>query len=83
MNGPNRVQNGLLLRSDLHTLFDRGYLTVKPDLQLEVSQRLHEDFHNGRDYHALRGRSLRTPRKLDARPHEDFLSWHNENVYRG
>lgn len=29
--GPHRVSNGLLLRSDLHTLFDRGYLTVTPE----------------------------------------------------
>jgi len=25
--GPHEVQNGLLLREDLHTLFDRGYMT--------------------------------------------------------
>jgi hypothetical protein len=29
--GENRVDNGLLLRSDVHTLFDRGYLGVHPD----------------------------------------------------
>src|SRR5690606_11461688 len=28
--GPHRVSNGLLLRSDLHILFDRGYVTVTP-----------------------------------------------------
>lgn len=26
LDGPNRVDNGLLLRSDVHTLFDLGYL---------------------------------------------------------
>ena len=26
--GPHHVANGILLRSDLHTLFDRGYITV-------------------------------------------------------
>ncbi len=25
------MANGLLLRSDLHKLFDRGYITVEPD----------------------------------------------------
>jgi putative restriction endonuclease len=29
--GRHSVRNGLLLRSDLHTLFDRGYLTVTPE----------------------------------------------------
>ena len=30
--------------SDLHRLFDLGYLTVTPDLRLEVSERLRGDF---------------------------------------
>ena len=29
--GPHRVDNGLLLRSDIHTLFDQGYVTVTPE----------------------------------------------------
>jgi putative restriction endonuclease len=82
-DGPNRVQNGLLLRSDLHTLFDRGYMTVGPDLRLAVSRRLHEDFDNGRDYYALSGNPLRLPPRSASRPASEFLSWHNENVYRG
>lgn len=82
-DGPNRVENGLLLRSDLHTLFDRGYMTVGANLRLEVSRRLHEDFENGRDYYALSGNALRVPPRPDSRPASEFLSWHNENVYRG
>jgi putative restriction endonuclease len=81
--GPHRVQNGILLRSDLHTLFDRGYVTVTPQLRVEVSGRLHEDFDNGRAYYALRGHDLRPPRPRDARPDRSFLEWHNDNVYRG
>ena len=30
-NGPHQLSNGLLLRSDLHRLFDLGYFTVDPD----------------------------------------------------
>jgi putative restriction endonuclease len=81
--GPHRVQNGILLRSDLHTLFDRGYVTVASDLRLEVSRRLHEDFENGRDYNALHGNQLRVPASPELRPAGEFLSWHSENVYRG
>lgn len=40
--------NGLLLRSDLHTLLDEGYVTVTRDFCLEVSRRLREDWENGR-----------------------------------
>ena len=35
--GEHRVDNGLLLRSDLHTLFDRGYVTVTPEYRIEVT----------------------------------------------
>lgn len=33
----NHVQNGLVLRADLHRLYDTGYLTVTPELKLEVA----------------------------------------------
>lgn len=36
-NGPQDVRNGILLRADLHRLFDQGYLTVTIDHRLEVS----------------------------------------------
>ena len=49
VNGPNSVNNGLLLKSDFHTLFDDGYITVSPDLHVEVSNRLHDDYGNGKD----------------------------------
>ena len=41
--GAHDITNGLLLRSDLHTLFDRGYLTVTPEYRLEVSRRIREE----------------------------------------
>jgi hypothetical protein len=50
-NGPNAVYNGLLLRSDVHRLFDRGYMTVTPELRIEVSRRIREEFENGRYYY--------------------------------
>ena len=81
--GAHRVDNGLLLRSDLHTLFDRGYLTVTPALQLEVSRRIREDFENGRDYYALHGRALRAPAREEDRPAAKLLRWHNEEAFLG
>lgn len=82
-SGPHRVSNGLLLRSDLHKLFDSGYLTVTPELRVEVSGRIREEYHNGRDYYALHGRRLTAlPSRAEERPDRAFLEWHNENVYR-
>ncbi|MFN2432718.1 MAG: HNH endonuclease [Gemmatimonadota bacterium] len=81
--GEHRIDNGLLLRSDLHVLFDRGYVTVTPDHRLEVSRRIREEFENGRDYYGLHGRVLQLPASAGHRPAEGLLRWHNERVYRG
>lgn len=82
LEGPHRVSNGLLLRSDLHTLFDRGYVTVTPELTVEVSRRIKEEFENGRDYYAHHGKRLaNVPAHLHEQPQHDYLKWHNEHVY--
>ncbi|HEX3048466.1 MAG TPA: HNH endonuclease [Bacillota bacterium] len=80
--GPHEVRNGLLLREDLHTLFDRGYLTVTDDLHVEVSRRIKEDFGNGREYYAMHGKQLLIlPGQAGDRPAQEYLRWHNEHVY--
>jgi putative restriction endonuclease len=83
-SGPNHVNNGLLLRCDLHILFDRGYLTVNKGYRLEVSPRIREEFENGRQYYAMAGHQLVVLPERDAdRPADGFIEWHNENVYLG
>jgi putative restriction endonuclease len=77
------VRNGLLLRSDLHRLFDVGYVTVTPEYRVEVSRRIRDDFDDGGTYLDYHGRSIVLPRASDARPAPDYLSWHNENKFRG
>jgi hypothetical protein len=37
--GPHRLENGLLLRKDLHALFDGGYVAVTPSLELRTHRR--------------------------------------------
>lgn len=83
-SGPHRTANGLLLRSDLHKLFDLGYISVAPDLAVEVSRKIREEFENGKDYYALHGRRLIVlPSTSSDRPATEFLEWHNRNVYLG
>ncbi len=81
--GPNKVSNGLLLRSDIHRLFDTGYVTVTTDHRFEVSRLVREEFENGRDYYALSGQRIHLPLETNIRPSHEFLAWHNENVFRG
>jgi putative restriction endonuclease len=83
LNGPHRVNNGILLRSDLHKLFDLGYVTVTPDLKLEVSPRLKVEWQNGREYYAHHGAPLRFhPADSANRPSREFLTWHNETKFQ-
>jgi putative restriction endonuclease len=81
--GPHRVQNGLLLRSDLHKLFDLGYVTVTPEFDMEVSSKLREDWSNGREYYAWHGKKLtHLPVEQFLQPARDFLRWHNEHRFK-
>lgn len=81
-NGPNVTSNGLLLRKDMHTLFDRGYLTINENLQVEVSKPIKEDYGNGKEYYANHGKELmEMPQATQERPSAQLLLWHNENIY--
>ena len=80
--GPNNTQNGLLLRSDFHKLFDLGFVTVTPNLEIEVSPRIKEEWFNGKAYYRLHGQALAAvPERQSDKPGTEFLKWHNENVY--
>lgn len=82
-DGPHTVENGLLLRADIHRLFDKGYITVTPELHVEVSRRLREDYSNGKTYYPLHGQTLHGPTSAAERPAANHLQWHNEWVYLG
>jgi len=80
--GRHQIENGLLLRSDLHTLFDRGYVTVSGEGSLRVSGHLKSDFNNGAYYFSMDGQSLWTPPRVEDRPSAEALEWHRDVVFR-
>ena len=82
LGGAHELANGVLLRSDVHSLFDKGYVTITPDLRVEVSGRVKEEFGNGKDYYALHGESISAPQKAEWQPDREALRWHNENCFR-
>lgn len=56
--------NGLLLRADVHTLFDLGLIAVQPEtLTVAISDRL-----NGTCYGQLSGKTLRIPSNVALQP---------------
>ncbi len=81
--GPHLVTNGLLLKSDFHTLFDDGYITLTKDYKIEVSHRLHDDYGNGKDYYKFHGKDLLILPEQQQRPDPKFIEWHNEHIYLG
>jgi putative restriction endonuclease len=83
LRGPHEVKNGVLLRSDIHRLFDSGYLTITPKLHIEVSRRIKEEFENGKYYFTYHGQQINLPRRQFDRPSGEFLRWHNEKIFKG
>lgn len=83
-SGPNLTKNGLLLRSDMHILFDKGYMTVTDDHRVEVSQRIREEYENGKEYYAYHGKKLQNlPEQNLDQPAADYLQWHQQEIYLG
>jgi putative restriction endonuclease len=81
IGGEHRLDNGLLLRSDIHTLFDRGYLGVDPQHRLLVSPRLQADFSNGDQFYAKARQVIDLPEHRADRPGREFLEWHLGEVF--
>jgi putative restriction endonuclease len=79
--GLHRTNNGLLLRSDIHRLFDEGYVTVTPDCCFRVSKRLKTDFDNGEEYRRFVGREVPVPTNPEDRPDCELLEWHADTVF--
>lgn len=71
----NETHNGLLLRADIHTLFDRFLITVEPAHVVRVSPKLWAT-----DYVELDGKDLIcVPTGPDDRPDPELLRRHNES----
>lgn len=78
----HEVSNGLLMRSDLHRLFDDGYIAVDPASRcVRVSKRIKDEFENGKDYYKLEGTKINEPNVLWARPNTENLEFHFNAVF--
>lgn len=81
--GDHSLSNGLLLRSDIHKLFDLGYVSIDPRTRtIRVSKKIREEFENGRDYYRLDGQPISEPENVLAFPSIEKLKHHYENEFR-
>jgi|GEM_PF-1314292 len=71
----NRTDNGLLLRADLHTLFDKGLIWVDSHYRLHIAPVL-----EGSEYAEFEGRKLHLPEESAHHPHPTFLALHRINT---
>jgi putative restriction endonuclease len=79
--GDHEVTNGLLLRRDIHSVFDAGYVTFDDDLRMVVSDRVRTDFNNGNEYRRLHGSKLIVPENVALMPDVEQLRWHQQNKF--
>jgi hypothetical protein len=69
----NHVQNGLLLRADMHVLFDLYLICVKPvTLEILISKKIGESKFAA----ALAGKKLREPSEFSQRPSVEAMTFH-------
>lgn len=81
--GVHAVANGLSLRSDLHRLFDRGYVTIDKRHRFVVGRKLRQEFENGHSYYGLHGADLALPANPAQHPDPRALEWHRNQMYLG
>lgn len=71
--GGESVQNGLLLRADIHKLYDTGHLSIAPDGEIVLSERAKNN------YRYLIGKVASIPNYVD----REMLRWRHENRFLG
>lgn len=81
--GAYRPENGIVFRLDVKRLFQEGYVTVLPNFEFRVSERLARDFKDGRTYRRLHESPIWLPREPRLRPSSELLQWHNDSIFKG
>ena len=81
--GTHTKSNGILLRKDIHSVFDSGYATIDEDYRFVVSQKVREVFNNGHEYRRLHGSFMNLPNEASDHPDKLALRWHNEHCFLG
>ncbi|WDV44091.1 HNH endonuclease [Clostridiaceae bacterium M8S5] len=73
----NDVRNGILLRSDLHKLFDEGLITIGTNYNIILSDKLKSN-----QYKQYSNRSIRLPKNKIDYPNSLALKYHNRYIFR-
>ena len=75
--------NGLLLKSDIHKLFDEGLVSITPeDLKFHVSSLLEKKYKNGKYYYQFEGHEINVPERKELQPDPELLQKHFEKKFK-
>ncbi len=81
-NGEHKLVNGLLLRADMHILFDQGLIGVTPDYKVQISSEIKNLYHNGVIYYSHHGQLLKSlPTAPELQPAKEALEWHMDTKF--
>lgn len=74
----NKTYNGLLMRTDIHTLFDLGLIAINPiNYSVEVSDTIKDD----NFYRVLEGKRVNLPREESDKPNPEYLHYHYDKIF--
>ncbi|HEY1170106.1 MAG TPA: HNH endonuclease signature motif containing protein [Verrucomicrobiae bacterium] len=73
IGGKTVTQNGLLLRADIHTLFDLKLISINPENHTVFCSK---ELLKSKDYQSLHGKKMILPKKKDDHPSPDLLQKH-------
>lgn len=75
----NHPTNGILLRADVHILFDMGLVSVEPETyKVAIAGKLSDTVYGG-----MNGKRINLPKNKDLHPNSDALGQHFYGVFRG
>ncbi|WP_343561898.1 HNH endonuclease [Kiloniella sp. b19] len=78
--GPDSIRNGLALSGTVHWMFDRGLISIHDDYRI-----LTADQFLPKEAKALLNKDgvMRLPDREDERPHQQFLEYHRDTIFKG
>ncbi len=76
--GSDSVRNGVALSGTAHWMFDRGLISIADNFDILISNKL-----PGSAKQLIREeRTLILPDRVDVQPHQSYLRFHRENVFK-
>ncbi|MEZ5880060.1 MAG: HNH endonuclease [Nitratireductor sp.] len=73
----NDLNNGICLRSDIHSLFDCGLLSISENYTILIAHSVTDEYYTG-----LADLPLSMPVSAYNKPNPTSIAWHRQNVFR-